>query len=201
MAARPGARWRSRRHAGRRSQGASSVSASSMVGRSMLQMAKAMCLERCWSRASRWRRLFDVELMDTMAMTITDVRALETQHVLQNYKRQNVVFVRGEGVRLIDEQGRGYLDFLSGIGVASLGHGHGGLAEALADQSRSLIHTSNLFFHPLQGELAARLSALTGLDRAFFCNSGTEAVEACLKFARRYWHTKGETTRTKYVAF
>ena len=55
------------------------------------------------------------------------------------------------------------------------------------------MHTSNLYFHPLQGELAARLSALTGLERAFFCNSGTEAVEACLKFARRYWHTQGET--------
>ena len=63
------------------------------------------------------------------------------------------------------------------------------------------MHTSNLYFHPLQGELAARLSALTGLERAFFCNSGTEAIEACLKFARRYWHTQGETARTKYVAF
>jgi predicted acetylornithine/succinylornithine family transaminase len=139
-----------------------------------------------------------------MSMTTTsthDVRTLESQHVLQNYRRLPVVFERGEGVRLYDDHGRGYLDFISGIGVASLGHAHPALARALATQASTLIHTSNLYFHPLQGELAARLSSLTGLERAFFCNSGTEAVEACLKFARRYWHTKGETTRTKFVAF
>jgi acetylornithine/N-succinyldiaminopimelate aminotransferase len=130
-----------------------------------------------------------------------DVRAIESQHVLQTYRRLPVVFERGDGVRLYDDHGRGYLDFVSGIGVASLGHAHAGLARALATQASTLIHTSNLYFHPLQGELATRLSALTGLERAFFCNSGTEAVEACLKFARRYWHTKGETARTKFVAF
>jgi acetylornithine/N-succinyldiaminopimelate aminotransferase len=130
-----------------------------------------------------------------------DVRALELQHVLQIYRRQPVVFVRGEGTRLIDDAGRSYLDFVSGIGVASLGHADPALARALADQASTLIHTSNLYFHPLQGELATRLAALTGLERAFFCNSGTEAVEACLKFARRYWHSRGETTRTKFVAF
>jgi acetylornithine/N-succinyldiaminopimelate aminotransferase len=130
-----------------------------------------------------------------------DVKALEAEHVLQVYRRQPVVFERGEGVRLFDDRGRGYLDFVSGIGVASLGHAHPGLAQALAVQAKTLIHTSNLYFHPLQGELAARLSELTGLERAFFCNSGTEAVEACLKFARRYWHTKGAAHRTKFVAF
>ena len=130
----------------------------------------------------------------------TDVKALELQHVLQIYRRQPVVFERGSGVRLFDEKGRAYLDFVSGIGVASLGHAHPGLAKAIADQASTLLHTSNLYFHPLQGELAARLSTLTGLDAAFFCNSGTEAVEACLKFARRYWHSRGETSRTKFVA-
>ena len=130
-----------------------------------------------------------------------DVKTLELQHVLQTYRRQPVVFERGEGVRLFDDRGRAYLDFLSGIGVASLGHGHEGLANALFDQAKTLIHTSNLYFHPLQGELAARLSNLTGLERAFFCNSGTEAVEACLKFSRRYWYTQGVTNRTKFVAF
>jgi len=133
--------------------------------------------------------------------TKVDVKALELEHVLQIYRRQPVVFDRGEGVRLFDDQGRSYLDFVSGIGVASLGHAHPALARAVADQAATLIHTSNLYFHPLQGELASRLSALTGFDRAFFCNSGTEAVEACLKFARRYWHTKGDTSRTKFVAF
>ena len=130
-----------------------------------------------------------------------DVKALEAQHVLQIYRRQPVVFERGEGVRLFDDHGRAYLDFLSGIGVTSLGHAHAGLAAALADQARTLIHTSNLYFHPLQGELATRLSALTDLERAFFCNSGTEAVEACLKFARRYWHANGQPHRAKFVAF
>ena len=133
--------------------------------------------------------------------TTPDIKALEAQHLLQLYKRLPVVFVRGEGVRLIDDTGRAYLDFLSGIGVASLGHAHTGLARAIADQAATLIHTSNLYYHPLQGELAARLTRLTSLDRVFLCNSGTEANEACLKFARRYWHAKGETTRTKFVAF
>ncbi|MFI5177415.1 MAG: aspartate aminotransferase family protein [Vicinamibacterales bacterium] len=137
----------------------------------------------------------------TTTPPVTDVRGLELQHVLQIYRRFPVVFERGEGVRLVDDHGRAYLDFVSGIGVASLGHAHPALARAVADQASTLIHTSNMYFHPLQGELAARLSALTGLERAFFCNSGTEAVEACLKFARRYWHTHGETTRTKFVAF
>lgn len=121
--------------------------------------------------------------------------------MLQVYRRTPVVFERGEGVRLFTGDGRSYLDFISGVGVASLGHAHAGLASAISAQARTLLHTSNLFFHPLQAEVATALAARTGLDRAFFCNSGAEAVEACLKFARRYWHTQGATNRTKYVAF
>lgn len=139
--------------------------------------------------------------MTTAAESTVDVKAIEAAHVLQTYRRQPVVFERGEGVRLFDDAGRSYLDFLSGIGVASLGHAHPVLAKALAKQATTLLHTSNLYFHPLQGELATRLSALTGFERVFFCNSGTEAVEACLKFARRFWFTQGVTNRTKYVAF
>jgi len=135
--------------------------------------------------------------MTTNAQTVT---ALEAQHVLQTYKRQPVVFVRGEGTRLFDEGGRAYLDFISGIGVVVLGHGHAGLAAVIADQAKTLIHTSNLYYHPLQGQLAATLSSMSGLQRAFFCNSGTEAVEACLKFARRYWYSKDVKNRTGYVA-
>jgi len=133
----------------------------------------------------------------TNSQTVT---ALEAQHVLQTYKRQPVVFVRGEGTRLFDMDGRAYLDFISGIGVAVLGHAHPGLAAVIADQARTLVHTSNLYYPPLQGQLAARLSALSGLQRAFFCNSGTEAVEACLKFARRFWYSQGVENRTAYVA-
>jgi predicted acetylornithine/succinylornithine family transaminase len=131
--------------------------------------------------------------------TLDGIQALESRHVLQTYRRAPVTFVRGQGVRLYDTEGREYLDLLSGIGVASLGHGHAGLARAIAEQAQTLVHTSNLFYHPLQGTLAARLAALSGLPRAFFCNSGTEAVEACLKFARRYWHARGES-RPEIVA-
>ena len=98
----------------------------------------------------------------TVTTTIDDVQALEARHVLQTYRRQPVTFVRGEGVRLYDAEGREYLDLLSGIGVASLGHAHPGLARAIADQAQTLLHTSNLFFHPLQGQLAERLAQPVG---------------------------------------
>jgi acetylornithine/N-succinyldiaminopimelate aminotransferase len=132
--------------------------------------------------------------------TLDDIKARELCHVVQTYRRQPVAFVRGRGAYLYDTEGREYLDFISGIGVTSLGHAHPGLTAAIADQAATLLHTSNLYYHPFQGEAAARLAQLSGLSRAFFCNSGTEAVEACLKFARRYWHTEGETRRTEFVA-
>jgi acetylornithine/N-succinyldiaminopimelate aminotransferase len=132
--------------------------------------------------------------------TLTDVIAVEKEHLLQVYRRGSVVFERGRGCRLFDANGRSYLDLISGVGVASLGHAHPRLASAIANQAQQLLHTSNLFFHPLQGELAARLSSLSGLPRAFFCNSGAEAVEASLKFSRRYWHAQGEP-RSGLVAF
>jgi acetylornithine/N-succinyldiaminopimelate aminotransferase len=131
---------------------------------------------------------------------LDEVRDLEARHVLATYRRQPVVFVRGDGARLYDADGREYLDLVSGIGVASLGHAHPGLARVIADQAATLLHTSNLYYHPLQGEAASRLAALSGLPRTFFCNSGTEAVEACLKFARRFWYTSGERGRTGFVA-
>ena len=136
-----------------------------------------------------------------MTTTADAIRAVEAAHVLQNYKRHPVVFVRGSGSRLVDTEGREYVDLLSGIGVASLGHAPPELAAALRDQAGELLHVSNLFYHPLQGELAERLARLSGLPRAFFCNSGTEAVEACLKFGRRYWRTQGADDRHEIVAF
>jgi acetylornithine/N-succinyldiaminopimelate aminotransferase len=131
---------------------------------------------------------------------LADPIALDAQHVLQVYRRAPVVFESGKGCVLSTRSGERYLDLISGVGVASLGHGHPGLARALAEQASTLLHTSNLFHHPLQSELASRLSALSGLPRAFFCNSGAEAVEACLKFSRRFWHTQG-TPRPGFVAF
>ena len=136
-----------------------------------------------------------------MTTVAEEVQSVETQHVLQVYKRLPIVLVRGDGSRVVDAEGREYIDLLSGLGVVALGHAHAGLAHAIGAQAQELLHTSNLFFHILQGQVAARLAALSGLPRAFFCNSGTEAVEACLKFARRYWHTKGDTDRKGIVAF
>jgi acetylornithine/N-succinyldiaminopimelate aminotransferase len=135
-----------------------------------------------------------------MKVTLDDLRNRESQHVLQTYRRQPVAFVRGKGSFLYDSEGREYLDFVSGIGVTALGHAHPGLTAVIADQAATLIHTSNLYYHPFQADAAARLAQMSGLARVFFCNSGTEAVEACLKFARRYWYTQGATDRTGFVA-
>ena len=132
--------------------------------------------------------------------TLEQVRALEDRHIVPTYKRQPVVFVRGEGLYLYDADGKAYLDMLSGIGVAARGHADPALTAAIAEQAATLMHVSNLYYHPLQGEAASRLSALSGLPRVFFCNSGTEAMEAALKFARRYWYTQGAKGRTRFVA-
>lgn len=135
-----------------------------------------------------------------MKVTLDDVQEREGKHVLHTYRRQPVVFVKGSGARLFDATGKEYLDFISGIGVTALGHAHPGLTAELTDQVATLLHTSNLYYHPFQADAAARLAALSGLARTFFCNSGAEANEACLKFARRYWYTKGVAGRTEYVA-
>ncbi|WP_006787649.1 acetylornithine transaminase [Thiorhodospira sibirica] len=113
--------------------------------------------------------------------------------LMENYKRQPVAFVRGEGCWLWDEAGRRYLDALAGIAVCGLGHAHPQLAQALCEQAQTLVHTSNLYRIPLQEQLAERLCALSGMAQAFFCNSGAEANEAAIKLARRYAHQRGIT--------
>jgi predicted acetylornithine/succinylornithine family transaminase len=107
------------------------------------------------------------------------------KYTAANYARFPVAFVRGEGVRLFDESGKRYLDMFSGLAVSALGHGHPGLAKAIADQAATLIHTSNLYYHAPGAELAERLVQSTFADRVFFCNSGTEANEAAIKMSRR----------------
>ena len=134
-----------------------------------------------------------------MTTTSVDPVTADQQHVLQVYRRAPMVFTSGRGCALFTRDGDRYLDLISGIGVASLGHAHPVLSRAIAEQAATLVHTSNLFHHPLQGELASRLADLSGMPRAFFCNSGAEAVEACLKFARRFWRTTG-SERTEFVA-
>jgi acetylornithine/N-succinyldiaminopimelate aminotransferase len=135
-----------------------------------------------------------------MGAEAQDIQAVEAEHLLQVYKRVPIVLARGEGSCLFGVDGSRYLDFVSGLGVASMGHANPVLAAALADQAATLLHTSNLYFHPLQGQVGQRLATLSGLPRVFFCNSGAEAVEGCLKFARRYWYTQGTRTRTRFVA-
>lgn len=119
-------------------------------------------------------------------MNLDEIRAAETKLLLPTYERNPIFFVGGEGVHLIAEGGQQYLDLLSGIGVNALGYGHPAIVNTIAEQSKKLIHISNLYFHAGQAQLAMRLTAASGLDRAFFCNSGTEAWEAALKLARAY---------------
>ncbi len=108
-----------------------------------------------------------------------------------NYKRAEVAFERGEGVTLYSTEGKPYLDFLSGIAVSSLGHSHPRLVSALQEQVGKLLHVSNLYTIPRQEEAAAKLCALCGFEKVFFCNSGAEANEALIKMARRYAHQNG----------
>src|SRR5258706_14799093 len=111
-------------------------------------------------------------------LTLDDIQALESRHVVQTYKRQPVAFVRGSGSRLYDVDGGEYLDLVSGIGVAALGHAHPGVATGISEQVATPIHTSDPYFHPLQGQVAARLTALSRLARGFFSDNGTETGEA-----------------------
>ena len=122
-------------------------------------------------------------------------------YLMENYARLPVSFVRGEGVYLYDGEGRRYLDFVSGIGVVSLGHSHPDLVEVIRRQAGEILHVSNLFVNPWQEELAGKLVEEFGEPaRVFFCNSGTEANEAALKLVRKYWRDRGEN-RYRVLAF
>ena len=110
---------------------------------------------------------------------------------MATYRRLPVTFTHGAGAWLWDETGKRYLDALAGIAVCGLGHAHPAVREALCDQAGSLVHTSNLYQIAAQTELGARLTALAGMDRVFFGNSGAEANEAAIKLARLYGHQRG----------
>ena len=123
-------------------------------------------------------------------MSLALVMRSEAALLLPTYERNPVMFTRGRGVYLWDSKGKRYLDFLSGIGVNALGYGHPAIQKIISAQAGKLIHTSNLFFHEYQAKLAKRLIKISGLDKAFFCNSGTEAWEGALKLARAYAHAQ-----------
>jgi len=119
--------------------------------------------------------------------------------VMGTYARWPVVFIRGEGAYLWDVEGRRYLDFLAGIAVCNLGHAHPKVAQAVADQARRLVHTSNLYYTQPMIELAERLTGACFADRVFFCNSGAEANEGAIKLARKYHKVKGQPGRYKII--
>jgi len=134
---------------------------------------------------------------------LDQIRAAEARLLLSTYDRSPVLFVGGEGVHIIDEQGERYLDLLSGIGVNALGYNHPVILNAIAEQSRKLIHTSNLYYHEGQAEVALRLTERTELDRAFFANTGTEAWEGALKLARAHaglLRSEGVKIGTRFLA-
>ncbi|HEX2775905.1 MAG TPA: aminotransferase class III-fold pyridoxal phosphate-dependent enzyme, partial [Candidatus Acidoferrales bacterium] len=118
------------------------------------------------------------------------IRADEARHLMNTYKRPAIVFARGHGCRLYDSEGREYLDFLGGIAVNALGHAHPRLVTVIRREAGRAIHLSNLFHNAYQGPLARKLADWSGLDRVFFTNSGTEAIDGALKLARAYSHAK-----------
>ncbi|MGH9048626.1 MAG: acetylornithine transaminase [Acidimicrobiia bacterium] len=136
-----------------------------------------------------------------MSDSFDAIAKLDAEHVMATYPRLPVAFVRGEGTRLYDSEGRSYLAFLSGLAVCSLGHAHPAVADALADQARTLVHVSNLYHNDVQPRLAERLDTLLGGGgRVFLANSGAEANECAIKLARRYGQTNGGPERYHVVS-
>ncbi len=120
--------------------------------------------------------------------------------LLSTYDRAPITIVSGHGCTLVDSEGREYLDCIGGIAVCALGHAHPAIAEAIADQALRLVHASNLYSHEPSGTLARELTRRSGMSRAFFCNSGTEANEAAIKLARKWAFRKNEPQRTTILA-
>lgn len=136
-------------------------------------------------------------------MNLATTQAAESKLLLNTYARNPILFTGGHGCYLTDENGQDYLDLLSGIGCSALGYGHPVLEDAIARQSAKLLHTSNLFYNEHAASLAMRLTEISGLDRIFFCNSGTEAWEAALKIARanaERVRSQGGTLGTRFLA-
>ncbi|MDE1177274.1 MAG: aspartate aminotransferase family protein [Edaphobacter sp.] len=137
-------------------------------------------------------------------MSLASIQAAEKKLLLNTYERNPYLFVSAKGVYLRDENGDDFLDLLSGIGVSALGYAHPAIDKAIAQQTATgLLHTSNLFYHHGTAELALRLTEISGMDRVFFCNSGTEAWEAALKLARANAtkaREEGKTIGTKFLA-
>jgi acetylornithine/N-succinyldiaminopimelate aminotransferase len=134
-------------------------------------------------------------------MTITEeIIDRERHFLLPTYNRYPIALERGKGVYLFDREGNRYLDFVAGLGVNALGHAHPRVLKAIREQSARAIHFSNLYYHEFQGRLAEKLCQLSGLNRAFFSNSGTEAIEGSIKLARLAGHRVGGEAKSQLVA-
>ena len=132
--------------------------------------------------------------------TFDQIAERERKFLLQTYNRYPIVLSRGKGVFLYDIADKRYLDFVSGLGVNALGHAHPRIVKAIREQAAKLVHVSNLYYHEYQGPLAEKLCALSGLSRAFFSNSGTEAIEGSIKLARLAGHRAGGEAKSRLVA-
>ncbi len=124
--------------------------------------------------------------MSEVAATTPSVIDLEKQYLFQNYARFPLILTRGKGCYVYDNTGKRYLDLIAGIGVNSLGHGHPRMMKVIREQASKMIHCSNLYYNEYQGPLAERIAKISGMDRVFFCNSGTEANEGALKIVRAH---------------
>jgi len=131
---------------------------------------------------------------------LSQVQKAEQKYLLHTYDRYPVMVTHAKGAYLYADDGSKYLDFLSGIGVMALGYSHPAITKVIREQATKLVHASNLFYTDFPSQLAQKLVKLSGLDRAFFCNSGTEAFEGALKIARAVASGKGLTKRTRFLA-
>jgi acetylornithine/N-succinyldiaminopimelate aminotransferase len=131
-----------------------------------------------------------------LSLTPAEISALEQECLFPTYKRYDLFVSHGDGVFVYDLDGRRYLDMLAGIAVNSLGYNHPRLTRVLVEQAHRIVHSSNLVYHSFQGALARRLTLISGMARAFFTNSGTEAIEGALKIARAYARTQGRDDKT-----
>lgn len=177
--------------------------AASRNGRQVSKPAAAAATAgRAQKKSSRKTTKTEKELNEqtqAAAFTLEQAQALESQFLMQTYARNPVMLVRGKGSTLYDANGKAYLDFISGIGVNVLGYDHPRIRRVLREQG-DLLHTSNLYYHPFQGQLAAALAKAAGMARVFFCNTGTEANEGVLKLARGFHRRQGRENQTEFVA-
>jgi acetylornithine/N-succinyldiaminopimelate aminotransferase len=145
-------------------------------------------------------KIADRQLKIKLMSRYDEIKQLESQYLLPTYNRYPVAFEKGKGVFLYDFEGNKYLDLVAGLGVNALGHAHPRVVKAVRDQVAKVVHLSNLYYNEYQGRLAERLCQLSGLNRVFFSNSGTEAIEGSIKLARLAGHRAGGDAKCRLVA-